>query len=193
MQQSNNYCLFLDTTQNKCNIAILKNHKIASFLSVQTHNNMTDIVVELLAREIKKNNIKLKNIKRFYLLIGPGSFTGCRVGYIIVKAFASLFNTPVYYLNSLMFQTSDGNGVSIIDAKSDKKYVAVYKNYKNLLKEQLVYNKDINKLLSKYSKLTKYIDYQKVNIKKNLIQHLPHFVKCDDLDSLEPLYIKDPV
>ena len=189
---SKSYSLFVDTTQNFCNIAILKNGKLQSFLSLPTNNNMTDIVVEHVNEQLKKNKIKLEQLKSLYLLIGPGSFTGCRVGYIVITTFANLLNIPVFYTDSLLFQTKDGIGVSIIYAKSNKKYFAYYKRYKVIVKPQLVDAKNINKLLNKY-RAPVYEDYKNVDVKKNLIRHLPFFKKCKDLNDLEPLYIKEPV
>ena len=189
---SKSYSLFVDTTQDFCNIGILNNNKILSFLSVPTHKNMTDIVVKHVNEQLKKNKIKPQQLKKLYLLIGPGSFTGCRVGYIVITTFANLLNLPIYYLDSLVFQTNDGTGVCIIDAKSNKKYFAVYKNYKAIVKPKLVLESEVNKLTNKY-KLKQYVDYKNVNIKKNLLKHLSHFNKCSDINKLEPLYIKDPV
>ena len=189
---SKSYSLFLDTTQDFCNIGILNNDKLQSFLSVPTNRNMTDIVVKHVNQQLKKNKIKPNEINKLYLLIGPGSFTGCRVGYIVITTFANLLNIPVYYMDSLLFQTTDGNGVSIIDAKSNKKYFAVYKNYKPIVKPKLVLNTEVNKLSNQY-KFKLYIDYKNVNVKKNLINHLSHFVKCNDINKLVPLYIKEPV
>ena len=187
------YSLFLDTTQDFCNIAILKDDKLQSFLSLPTNKNMTDIVVKHIKDELNKNHVKFEQLKNLYLLIGPGSFTGCRVGYIVITTFANLLNIPIYYLNSLVFQTKDGNGISIIDAKSNKKYFAVYQNYKDIVEPQLVLNTEINDLINQHSKLTIFEDYKDVNIKKNLIQHWSHFTKCEDISKLEPLYIKDPL
>ena len=185
---SKSYSLFVDTTQNLCNIGVLNNDKIINFLSLSTHNNMTDIVVKHIKEQLHKAKVKVQQLKKLYLIIGPGSFTGCRVGYIVITTLANLFNIPVYYLNSLVFQTNDGTGVSIIDAKSKKKYFAVYKNYKAIVKPQLVAADKVIK-----SKLKQYVDYKNVNIKKNLITHLSHFVKCNDINKLEPLYLKEPI
>lgn len=76
--------LFIDTTQNFCNLALINNkNQILDTYQELTNNNMTDIVVEKINYMLNKNKITKSMIDSIYLLIGPGSFTGCRVGYII--------------------------------------------------------------------------------------------------------------
>ena len=48
------YSLFIDTTQNYCNLAILDDQNlIVNKLQILTHNNMTDVVVEKILRIMK--------------------------------------------------------------------------------------------------------------------------------------------
>jgi tRNA A37 threonylcarbamoyladenosine modification protein TsaB len=60
--------------------------KIYDKFSIETNNNLTDIVVELIEKLLKKNKIRKSDIKAIYLTLGPGSFTGVRVGTLIAKA-----------------------------------------------------------------------------------------------------------
>jgi tRNA A37 threonylcarbamoyladenosine modification protein TsaB len=79
------YYLFLDTTQDYCHIAIFTNSKIIKKVSIQTHNNLTDLVVEHIDKLIKSAKLKKQDIKSIYILNGPGSFTGIRVSNLIAK------------------------------------------------------------------------------------------------------------
>jgi tRNA threonylcarbamoyl adenosine modification protein YeaZ len=78
--------LFIDTTQKTCNLCLFEKTKIYDKFSIETNNNLTDIVVELIEKLLKKNKIKRSDIKVIYLTVGPGSFTGVRVGTLIAKA-----------------------------------------------------------------------------------------------------------
>jgi tRNA threonylcarbamoyl adenosine modification protein YeaZ len=79
------FSLFIDTTQNYCNLAILKNEQIIAKHSIKTHNNLTDIVVEHIDSLISTAKLKQKDINKVLVVVGPGSFTGVRVGTIIAK------------------------------------------------------------------------------------------------------------
>lgn len=185
--------LFIDTTQNFCALGLIHNKKVICFIKKQTHNNMTDVVVEQIDSLLNKNKIKHNQIKGIYLLLGPGSFTGCRVGYVITCLWNKLRSIPIYSMNSLLFQLPNGNGISIIDAKSQKKYLAIYKNFKSLVKPMIIKNTDLNKYLKKYKKFQVFEDYKSINYKKNLSVNLNKFKLSKSYNSIKPLYLKNPV
>lgn len=187
------YSLFIDTTQDYCNLAIIKDNSVAFIESTLTHNNMTDLVIEHIKNFLEKNHIKLHNLLNIYLVNGPGSFTGCRVGYICAVTLAKVFNIPLLVIDSLTFQLPKLDGVSLIDAKSNKTYLCVYKNNKLVIKPCIVDNKELDLKLDKYQSLRIYKNYEKINLKMLINNHLKHFKLVNNLDKLEPLYLKEAV
>ncbi len=186
--------LFIDTTQNFCNLALINNkNQILDTYQELTNNNMTDIVVEKINYILCKNKIDKSKIDSIYLLIGPGCFTGCRVGYIIAITWANINNIKLYIMNSLLFQTNKGTGVSVIDAKSNKKFIAIYNKYKSLVEPKIVSCKEAEILCKKYKKYYVYIDYKNVDFFEKLKQHLSKFNYVKNIFKLEPLYLKKPV
>lgn len=79
------YKLFLDTAQDRCNIALFNEDRLIDKYIEKTHNNMTDIVVERINALLEKNGTNKHDIEAMYITNGPGSFTGCRVAVIIAK------------------------------------------------------------------------------------------------------------
>ncbi|MCQ3908599.1 MAG: hypothetical protein MJ200_03515 [Mycoplasmoidaceae bacterium] len=94
-------------------------------------------------------------------------------------------------INSLLLQTIDGNGISVIDAKSNKLYLAVYKNEKEIVKPCLIDKKDLAKFKKKYK--LPLIQDQTDNMYDNFLKHSKSFKKVQDIKYLEPLYLKKPV
>jgi tRNA threonylcarbamoyl adenosine modification protein YeaZ len=79
------FSLFIDTTQAYCNLAILNNDKIVKKFKTKTNNNLTDIVVEHIENLLQKTKVTHKQIEKILLVVGPGSFTGVRIGSLIAK------------------------------------------------------------------------------------------------------------
>jgi tRNA A37 threonylcarbamoyladenosine modification protein TsaB len=78
--------LFIDTTQSYCNLAILKNKSIIKKIQIKTNNNLTDILVERIENLLLLCKIKHNDIDKILLVIGPGSFTGSRIGMLVAKS-----------------------------------------------------------------------------------------------------------
>ena len=94
---------------------------------------------------LEKANLSINNINLIVCDIGPGSFTGIRIGVATAKAFSDSLNIPCIAVNSLESlaynlkrSLNDGDYIcSIIDCKNDNCYYAVYMlekgNYKEII------------------------------------------------------------
>ncbi|MDE6476970.1 MAG: hypothetical protein K2L48_02080, partial [Mycoplasmoidaceae bacterium] len=82
----------------------------------------------------------------------------------------------VYIIDSLTFQLKNLNGISVIDAKSKKSYVCVYKNKKCVFKPNIIPNTQLPVIKSKYKLLTIYENYKNVDVFKNLLALKSKFV-----------------
>jgi hypothetical protein len=82
---SKKLALFIDTTQFYCNLALIQDKKYIKTYSIKTNNNLTDMVVSKISKLLESVNVKKEQITDIYLVVGPGSFTGVRVGTIIAK------------------------------------------------------------------------------------------------------------
>lgn len=92
--------LLINTSNNELVIVLNKNGKIfaCNEKDVKRHN---EVLLAKLEEVLKMANVQLKDIDEFGIVIGPGSFTGIRVGVATVKAFKNVFNKPVRAINNL--------------------------------------------------------------------------------------------
>ena len=65
---------------------------------VKKHN---EVLLPKLEEVLTSANLTLKDIDEFGVVVGPGSFTGLRVGIATIKAFKDVFNKPVRAINNL--------------------------------------------------------------------------------------------
>jgi tRNA A37 threonylcarbamoyladenosine modification protein TsaB len=78
--------LFIDCTQKNFYLGIFENNSFVDKQIIPTNNNLTDIAIEYIGKLLTKNNLKKTDIKSIYLVLGPGSFTGVRVGILITQS-----------------------------------------------------------------------------------------------------------
>jgi tRNA threonylcarbamoyl adenosine modification protein YeaZ len=187
------FSLFIDTTQQYCLLAILKNKVVVKSSKIPTHNNLTDVVVEHIKKLLAAVKIKYNQIENIYVVIGPGSFTGVRVSTTVTKGMVLANKSRIYAIDSLTMQLPKLHGISILDARGDNFYVSIYKNKKMILKPKMVNKLQLKKLTTNYKALPIYSLYENISIFDHLATHLPYFKLITDIKKLTPLYIKKPL
>lgn len=95
-----NTVLAIDTTTEKCTLAISVNGEIAS-IKASGSNSHADEILSLLDTLLAKAKITLNDIHCIALANGPGSFTGIRIGLSVVQGLAYGLNVPVICVGSL--------------------------------------------------------------------------------------------
>lgn len=126
--------LTIDTTLNKMFIT-LSSDKGEGFFDSQIvlsdeekyHSAyLPSTIVDLL----KKYNMTMQDIDAFATNIGPGSFTGIRVGITNTRVMAQGLNVPAVGVSSLeilsKLNNTDKSAMVIMDARKQKAYVGVY-------------------------------------------------------------------
>lgn len=151
--------LAIDTSSKICSVSYyeieneenkfdFKNIYEINKLDVKTHAKELMPTVD---KVLKENNITIDEIDTFGITIGPGSFTGIRIGISTVKGFTFLTNKNVIEITSLenIARTLDNNitanydyVVTLIDGKNEQSYYGLYKvnnlDYSINNKEKLV-------------------------------------------------------
>lgn len=84
---------------------------------------------------LKKANISLKDIEVFGACVGPGSFTGLRIGLTTVKSFCYALDKPCFGVNNLRLNSYNNNSdkvISVADAGNNVCYVARFDGDKTI-------------------------------------------------------------
>ena len=140
--------LVINTATDELFIVLNKDNEIFSeSLSSKMHHNET--MLPIIDEMLKKHNVDINQIDEFGVLIGPGSFTGIRVGIATIKAFRDAFGVKAKGINTLdyLFALSNQNETIetvAIKGSRDSYFVAklihgvVYKYERNLTLSELV-------------------------------------------------------
>jgi tRNA threonylcarbamoyl adenosine modification protein YeaZ len=185
--------LFIDACFEYLNIALFTENKIIKSMSIKTNNNLTDLIVEHIVQLIKGAKKSFHDLKRLYIVNGPGSFTGIKAVVIIAKVFSQTLSIPVYTISSLRISLSSIYGISILDAKNNKFYAAIYQQNTKKIYQDVLTQEQVDQLCKNTHNLPIQKTYNQKNIFGNVIKHFRDFQKIKDIIKLSPLYIKKPV
>ena len=122
--------LCIDTSSKLCSVAILESTTLINKLELDNGLTHSETLMPLIKELLEKNNLSLNDINLLVSDIGPGSFTGIRIGVATCKAFSDSLNIPCIGICSLEVlaynEKNDGIICSTIDCKNDNCYFALY-------------------------------------------------------------------
>ena len=117
--------LFIDTATKYLCIGIAKDEKVIYKFQQEAIKKQSELTIPFLQKALKENNLELKDIDEVTVTIGPGSFTGIRIGMCVAKVLASLNNIPLKAISSLNSYASLGKKIVILDAKAKRVYLGI--------------------------------------------------------------------
>ena len=140
--------LSISTSSNIASVSISENDDCILELNINNNKTHSETLMPLIENIFNKTNLKLSDINAIACDVGPGSFTGIRIGISSVKAMAESLNIPVIDVSSLEALAYNIENInckticSLIDARNNQVYCGIFdKNY-NLLEDYLA--DDIN-------------------------------------------------
>ncbi|BES64624.1 tRNA (adenosine(37)-N6)-threonylcarbamoyltransferase complex dimerization subunit type 1 TsaB [Gottschalkiaceae bacterium SANA] len=121
--------LAVDTSSKTASVALVSEEKLLGEFTVQTKFTHSQSLMPMVDQMLKQAGVSITEIDGFAASMGPGSYTGLRIGIAAVKAFGFALNKPVYGVETLMAMTDqakDKMGIilALIDARRDRVYVA---------------------------------------------------------------------
>ncbi len=146
--------LAIDTSGTNCSVCILNDEKVICDFNLSTGTTHSQTLLPMIDTIKKFSNIDLDDIDVLACGIGPGSFTGLRIGIATIKGFALSLNKKVIGVPTLVglaYNTSyfDGYICSVLDAKNNNVYAGIFKyeNGKPILKGNYI-TEDVNTLIN---------------------------------------------
>lgn len=140
--------LIINTANENLIIVLQKDEKVF-FSSDDFAKHHNEVMLSEIDALLKENNLKINDIDEFGVVVGPGSFTGIRVGIATIKAFRDALKVKAKSINNLQFlfklasKQYNLDTVAIFGSKNSY-FVAkkinniIYKYPRNLTKDELV-------------------------------------------------------
>ncbi|MBO5266756.1 MAG: tRNA (adenosine(37)-N6)-threonylcarbamoyltransferase complex dimerization subunit type 1 TsaB [Ruminiclostridium sp.] len=155
--------LGIDTSAivSTCAICDIGEHpKVIASGSLNTKLTHSQTLVPFMESLMKGADISLDDIDAFAVSVGPGSFTGLRIGISAIKGMAFAQNKPVRPVSTLLgiahnFTVTDAIICAVMDARCNQVYNALFRVQNGLVMrlcdDRALFIDDLKKELSKYS------------------------------------------
>lgn len=123
--------LGLDTSTLMTTCGVIDGERLLGEYSLSQDMSHSEKLVPMVKQVLESLDLKVKDIDVFGVSIGPGSFTGLRIGIATVKAFAHLSNKPIVGVSTLeaLAYNLPYNKIIVpmLDARRQRVYTAIYK------------------------------------------------------------------
>ena len=190
--------LFLDTSTKYLCIGIAKDHKVIYKFQQEAIKKQSELTIPFLSKALEEVNIRLNDIDEVNVTIGPGSFTGIRIGMCIAKVLASMKNIPLKAISSLNAYASLGKKIVILDAKAKRVYLGIYNNNEKVIEECVVEIETLKEMLNDYQDYDVVLDSfligkdsETIDVIENMNRISLTTEVVENVDALVPIYLKD--
>jgi tRNA threonylcarbamoyl adenosine modification protein YeaZ len=140
--------LAIDTALESCAAAVLdtETERFLAQQSLQMKRGHAEALMPLIAQVMKESGVSYESLDRIAVTVGPGSFTGLRVGISAARGFGLAAKKPVVgvttlaaYAAPVISTDSEAPVIVAIDARHDHVYSQVFSgNGKTLIKPAIV-------------------------------------------------------
>lgn len=123
--------LAVDTATNSCSVAVTVDGKLAAELTTVKNETHSKHLMELIHLVLKNAGFGVGDLDGLAVTIGPGSFTGLRIGISTIKGLALALGKPVVGISTLKALARQCGRTPhlicpLLDARKGEVYAAAY-------------------------------------------------------------------
>ena len=158
----NKIILGIDTSTDNCSVALLKNNEIIGKRSEIAKSAHSEKLIAFIHEILGETKISIKDLDAIGVNIGPGSFTGLRIGLSMAKGLTFPYDIPIYPIKSIptLILSNEQKENTFYFIKSHKNMI-FYHNYREK-------NQNILDVKIEYGDMAEIINNQKdINIVGN--------------------------
>ena len=142
--------LGIDTSLSRISLAMSKNTAILAEFNEDVGRGLADKIGEITKNLLQTAGVSAGEIERCGIVVGPGSFTGLRIGIAFAKGFFANSEAKICAVSSLecAAKSSGKSGETAVffDARQDEVFFAKFKNNERISEdERLTFEKALEK------------------------------------------------
>ena len=120
--------LAIDTCLFACSVAVVDGERVLARRVEPMSRGHQERLAPLVQEAMAEAGLGFDKLERIGVTVGPGSFTGLRVGLAFAKGLASALSIPAVGIGALeaLAHTESGNVVAVLDAKRGQVYLQAF-------------------------------------------------------------------
>lgn len=123
--------LAIDTSNQTLSVAVCEDRRLLGEYTTTVKKNHSIMLMPTIADLMQRVGLKAKDIDRFVVAQGPGSYTGLRIGVTTAKTLAYTLNKELVGISSLEVLAANcigltGTVVPLFDARRQQVYAGAY-------------------------------------------------------------------
>ncbi len=167
--------LAIDSSTKTFSICLSDQKKVLFDQNIKLDGVLSSSIISDIDKGLKKIKWKLTDVDGFVVGLGPGSFTGLRVGLSTIKGFAFVTGKPVVGISSfdaiaLSLPVEKGQICVLTDARRDMVYACCYDKDHDVIKIKSPYQLTSIGLLLKNLKGSVYFAGDAIHLYKDVIE-----------------------
>lgn len=124
--------LGIDTSSHRGSVALVQNDSILFELNVDPPKSFSQRIFDAIRLALRETGIRLTDVDAVAATVGPGSFTGLRVGFSAALGFELGLSKPLVGIKTLdayarVFPVTDRTVCPVLDARKNEIYMAQYR------------------------------------------------------------------
>ena len=191
------YQLLLDSSNKFLSVGLAKDGKVVDKISYEAWQRQSEMMVTEVDNILKRNKIDKKDLDTVIVGVGPGSYTGVRIGVTIAKTIAYALKIKLVGKSSLsLLKHMDFPTICVFNARSGRSYFGVYQGEKVIEKDCVMENEKVLAYIKKHPDYLVNGDTYQLGLESgefDIIENLADQRIGEEIDpfKLVPVYLKD--
>ncbi|MBI1301778.1 MAG: tRNA (adenosine(37)-N6)-threonylcarbamoyltransferase complex dimerization subunit type 1 TsaB [Alphaproteobacteria bacterium] len=209
--------LTIDSAMNGCAAGVFDDSGCLGKKSIETSRGQAEHLIPIVDKVISKAGIKYSDIDRIAVTVGPGAFTGIRIGLAAAKTFGLALQKPVFgvctfqaVFHTYRLQQNSRNGVCcvLLETKRHDYYAQLFdiKN-ENILSKKMIAPAEVIKnnildpntvivgdAISRFHQETDLSGFEKdefLMADPEALDYIARRMTCDQANA-DPVYLREP-
>lgn len=188
------YQLLLDSSNMYLSVGIAKGGQVVDSIFYNAWQRQSELMVNEIDNILKRNKIDKKQLDAVVVGIGPGSYTGVRIGVTIAKTIAYALNIKIYAKSSLsLLAIGNEPTICLFNARSNRSYFAVYQGKKKIEDDTVIANEEVLDYIEIHPNYKISGDTSQIGKESEQFDVIGRLADFDESELVENIFLLNPI